>query len=222
MKCGSCGEEVSEEWEFCPRCGARIRKNDMFSDAFDMMEKEMSRLGNDLSDMDNPLEKNFEVFDLSPFFRKRPRGSGFSIKITRGSGKKPSVSVKTFGDVNRKDIEKEMRKMGIGKSPEPEGSEINREDSPERTTGEPETSEAPKVTEEPETEVRRVGDRIVVEIKIPGVKETKDIHITSLENSVEVKAIAGKKAYFKILTKPPDSSVVNKDFSEGVLRLELG
>lgn len=207
MKCSKCGAEVNEGWEYCPRCGSRFRRGrDLFADVFERMEHE-------LKSMDRSFERNFEVFDLSPFFRKPARGGGFSIRISRSGNEKPKVSVKTFGDVVRKDVESEIGKMGLKEIPKQEKSK-EREESKV-------CFEAAKTTEEPETCVRNIEGRIVVEVKLPGVKDSKDIEVRSLESSIEVKAIAGEKAYFKILTKPPKANVVRKDFEKGVLKIEF-
>ncbi len=206
MRCLSCGSEVNENWMFCPRCGSKLRKErDVFSGAFERMERE-------LKGMDKVFERDFEVFDLSPFFRKPTKTSGFSIKISRSGNKKPKVSVKTFGDVDRKEVENEMEKLGFKEIPETERFE-------EKERGI--CLETAKTTEEPETCVRRIGDKIVVEVKLPSVKDMKNIEVISLESSIEVKAIAGDKAYFKILTKPQKANIVRKDFENGILRIEF-
>ena len=117
MICSKCGNETEEDWEFCPRCGARISRNDLFSDIFEMVEKEISNVNKRVSELDDLFEKNFEVLDISPFFRTKPKGRGFTIKITQSSGDKPKVSVKTFGNVDRKGIEHEIEKIGLEKFP---------------------------------------------------------------------------------------------------------
>lgn len=204
MRCPRCGSGVNEGWKFCPKCGSRLERN-LFGDVFERMGQEMK---NELKSMDRAFERNFEVLDLSPFFRKPIRSSGFSIKITRSGSEKPKVSVKTFGDVDRKELESETGKLGFEKAPKMEkGGKV----CLERT----------RTIEEPETCIRRIGDKIVVEVKLPGVEDTKDIELKSLENSIEVKAISGKKAYFKILTKPTKANIVSKRFENGVLRIEL-
>ena len=215
MRCRNCGTEVNEKLEFCPRCGFRLG-GDLFTDVFSRMEKE-------LKEMDRMFERDFEVFDLSPFFRKPTRGRGFSIKITQGPGGEPKVSVKTFGDVDRREIEKEVNKMGFG-------DRLGLLKSKIRETGryeKPKVTESvsisgAKTTEEPKTQVKRIGDKIAVEVELPDVKDIEDIEVKSLDNSIEIKAKAGDKAYFKILTKPPQTSVVSKGFRNGILYLELG
>jgi HSP20 family molecular chaperone IbpA len=79
----------------------------------------------------------------------------------------------------------------------------------------------PRSTEEPECEVRPLEDRVVVEIKLPGVRSEDDIRIKELESSVEVKAMVKDKAYFKILTKPENRRIAGKSFRKGVLKIEL-
>ncbi len=199
MRCPNCGSEVNERWRFCPVCGSRLER-DTFSDIFE-------RMGRELKEMDKIFERNFEVFDLSPFFRKPLRGSGFTIRITRKGNERPKVPIKTFGNVNENELKSEMEKLGLREIPQEDRGRVSIEKA--------------KVTEEPETSVVNVGDRIVVEVKLPGVKDQKDIEIRSLENSVEVRAIAGDKAYFKILTKPPKANIVKREFRDGVLRIEL-
>ena len=207
MKCSRCGSEVDERWGYCPRCGSRLgRERDLFSDVFERMEHE-------LKNMDRSFERNFEVLDLSPFFRKPTTSGGFSIRISRRGNEKPKVSVKTFGDVERKDVESEIGRLGFKEIPKKEKSKEIGDDKA--------CFEAAKRTEEPETSVRNIGGKIVVEVKLPGVKDSKDIEVKSLENSIEVKAMAGEKAYFKILKKPPKANVVSKNFERGVLKIEI-
>jgi len=69
--------------------------------------------------------------------------------------------------------------------------------------------------------VKRIGDRIIVDIKLPEVKSEENIDVKELSSSVEVKAAAGEKAYFKIITKPENFRLTQKSFSNGTLHLEF-
>lgn len=217
MRCRKCGNEADERWTFCPRCGSKLEKTKergFFEDVFERMEQEMG-------DMDKAFERNFEVIDLSPFFMKPARGSGFSIKITRSGDGKPKVDIKTFGDVNKKEVEDEVSKLGFR-------GRISNVLKPKRSEPqEPEAKvkgvrlEGAKTMEEPETSVKNIGGRIIAEVKLPDVKRAEDIELRLLENSIEVRAIAGDKAYFKILTKPPETNVVRREFRKGILTIEL-
>jgi HSP20 family molecular chaperone IbpA len=79
---------------------------------------------------------------------------------------------------------------------------------------------AQKMVVEPDTKVESFGDRKVILIKLPGVKEG-DIEIKELEQSMEIKAFAGDKAYFKVIPLKDNASIMNEEFKDGVLRLEV-
>jgi len=223
---------VEKGWRFCPNCGAGLEQ--MGGSIFDEI---FSRFRREFKDVDKLFDKEFEVLDLSPFFRNshalggtgtprgagRPRGSGFTIKITRGNGEQPRVDVKTFGNLDRNEVRREvadeMRDLGM-KTPLMAG---RGERSPEgrRAQKEKPHQEPARFTEEPKTQVRSVGTEVTVEMELPDVKSEGDIEINELESSVEVRARTGDKAYFKIITKPERFSVTSKRFEEGRLYLEF-
>jgi HSP20 family molecular chaperone IbpA len=59
-------------------------------------------------------------------------------------------------------------------------------------------SELPK--KEPKTNVRRLSQKILYELDMPGVKNSKDVMINKLETGIEIRAIASKAAYFKTIS----------------------
>lgn len=204
MKCRRCGSGVDDKWKFCPRCGSRVQTG-ILSSIFERMEKEMKAT-------DKDFERDFEVLDISPFFRKPTRSGGFSIKILKSGREKPKFSVKTFGNFDKREVEGEMGKLGLKNI---------RRSSENMSGGNRMQIEKARTTEEPKTSVKNIGDRILVEISLPGVKSSDDIEIRPLENSIEVKALAGDKAYFKILTKPEKSKIINKRFENHILSIEI-
>ncbi|HDD45935.1 MAG TPA: zinc-ribbon domain-containing protein [Candidatus Aenigmarchaeota archaeon] len=203
MKCPRCGSEVKSGWSYCPVCGFKLKRvEEIPTDIFSIVEREMKAFN-------KLFEKDFEFFDLTPWFRKGRKG--FTIKIIQESGKEPRITVKTYGDIDREKVEKELYdRFGI-KSPlkaQPERKRVI-------------DISTPKITEEPRSEIRRVGDKLIVDIHLPGVKKEEDIDIKVLENSVEVKAFAGEKVYFKILTKPPEFDIARYAFENEILHLEF-
>jgi hypothetical protein len=62
-------------------------------------------------------------------------------------------------------------------------------------------------------------NKIVYEIDLPGVTNVKDVIINRLENSIEVKAFAKDKAYFKLI--PLSLPIERYHLKEGKLVLEL-
>ena len=216
MNCPRCGANVENGWEFCPNCGVRFKKrNDFFNGIFDI-GKIFDRFSKMQGEINKSLEKDFEVFDLSPAFRKPVKGksTGFSIRITRLGGNEPRVSVNTFGDVDKGAVKKEVQELvedvGVKFKKPAEEQKPKEKELP-----------VPKYTEEPKTSVKRLDSKVMVEIDVPGVKSDDDIRVNELENSVEVKAIAGDKAYFKILTKPEQFRITKKEFKNGKLSIEF-
>ncbi len=219
MKCERCGSDIKEDWKFCPRCGSRRggdRLDDFGRDLFSQMFGRIRNSFREFDDMDKAFEKDIQAIDLSPFLRPGgagtpPRKRGFTVHIRRGTGMKPRVDVKTFGNVSRDTVEKHVEDR-FGVKPE----ERRKITIPSlRRKG------APRVTEEPKADVRRIGDRVSVDIEMPSVKDTGDIEVRELGSSVEVKAVAGDKAYFKILTKPENLRLSGKSFGDGKLHLEF-
>jgi HSP20 family molecular chaperone IbpA len=227
MQCPVCGTRIEKEWGFCPRCGSRI-SGDFFDEIFSRMRKE-------LAEMNRLLEKDIEAFDLSPWFKdmdakSNPKRSGFTIKIVQAGDRKPGISVRTFGDVDKGKLKKEIDELGAWQNSErvPSGFESK----PESRRGlfrqgkpaEPQEKlviKGPMKTEEPKTSVARSASRVVVSIHLPGVESEKDIEVSELESSVEVKALAKDRAYFKILTKPRQFRLSKRSFEKGILQMEF-
>ncbi len=73
--------------------------------------------------------------------------------------------------------------------------------------------------EEAKSNVKRLSDRVVYEILLPGVKNIKDIFVHKLQNSIEIKAFGKDKAYFKLI--PVDMNVERYGLKDEMLILEL-
>jgi len=199
-KCPSCGEPVKDEWQFCPYCGEELveRRVEMpFRSLWEEVDKEFERL-------DKMFASSFEM----PLFRIKPKSkfSGVSITIRSAGEGEPKVEVKTFGDYKK--LEPELkRRLGVKAGVE----EVEEEEEKVRV---------PKVTEEPEAEIKSSGNKQIISIKLPDVKE-EDIEIKKLEQSMEIKAFAGDKAYFKLIPLPSNATIVKKEFKNGVLKIEV-
>ncbi len=207
MFCPKCGKKVKEGWKFCSYCGAKLeprRERRVFSPFKSMFERFFS----EFEDFDDFFSKDFEVFDATPWFES-PRGSGFSISITQSGDKEPKVDIKTFGDVDKEKIEREVEKK-FGIKPKKKIVEVGKE-----------RRALPKIMEEPKTEIKRLQDRIVVEMNLPGVESEADVELNELSESVEVKAFGKDKAYFKILKMPEGFRLMNKQMKGHKLILEF-
>lgn len=200
--CRNCGQGVKDEWDFCPKCGAQIKEK--------RREREFGIFG----DIDKEFERIDKMFDFGPFkiqrLRMKPspemKGGGISIVVHSGTGMEPKIQVRTSGDY--KQVEPEIKKrLGVTSNGEVEYKQQKQ-------------IKAPKVTEEPETEIQNIGPRKIILIKLPDVKSERDIEIKRLEQSVEVKALTSNKAYFKLIPVPEEAQV-KKSFSKGILKIEI-
>jgi len=209
-RCKFCGNKIEKKFQFCPFCGKNQnekRPDEFFQPTFkmgfpfDQLVKHMSK----------QIEKQFKETDmeLGEFKMKEnqlpKKMKGISISISSSGNGEPVIKVSNLGGGNEKfeNIRTEMPKQELPKKRLSE-SEIER------------ISKLPK--EEPATNVRRLTDKIVYEIHLPGVKK-EDIIITKLQNSIEIKAFTKDKAFFKLL--PISLPIIKSELKEGKLILEL-
>jgi hypothetical protein len=194
-KCPNCGYPIEENWRYCPNCGYPLIFR-TFGEFF-----EIDKFFEDIDKEFREILKGFKPFKI-----EEPFSGGISIRIESGTGKKPKIYIKTFGDYKNlepKIKEQIERKYGIKEEEEVEKiKEI-------------------KVTEEPEAKVIRKGNIIEIEINLPDVEDEKNIEVKELEESIEIKAFAKDKAYFKIIAKPLNKHIVEKKFEKGKLKIIL-
>jgi len=214
-KCKNCGKKIKGNYDFCPYCGAPIR--DFFED-----DEEWGILGrNDFpyekvklpigfntlfNTVLKSLNKKFNEFENSEKETEKPKikKGGIGIKIYTSGNKPPKIKIKSFGDLLE---DKERKKQGKEKA-----RKLNLPISNSKKF-----SGLPK--KEPKTNIRRFSDKIVYEISMPGVKSIKDVSIIQLENSIEIKALARNKVYYKII--PINLPVKNYNLSKEKLTLEI-
>lgn len=74
---------------------------------------------------------------------------------------------------------------------------------------------------EPEDIIEDMGDMVTHSISLPGVDNKTDVNVTKMENSIEVRAITGKKMYLKIIKRDRRDGIVSEDFFNENLVLVL-
>ncbi len=217
-KCGKCGKKIGEKDNFCPNCGFRnnsenredfgmLGKNDLmpslneiklpmgFNAIFNSLMKNLSK------ELDGQLRSNL-MNEREMSTTKNVKKEGISISISTFGNGPPKISVNQMGDSQRIPIEKEKQfKQNI-------------------FTSEKIKEFASLSKEEPKTNIRRLSNKVVYEIEIPGVKSIEDVSIMKLESSIEIKAISKKKAYAKVI--PINLPIKKYNLSDGKLILELG
>lgn len=212
-KCEKCGKKIEEKYSFCPYCGDQKSEND---DDFGMLGKsDFMPLANELklpfgfNAIFNSLMKNLTKEmeeqmkgNLANEQPKKVKKDGISISISTFGNGAPRVKVTPMGNqkIEQEKPNEKIKQNNFTKEKIKKFNELKRE--------------------EPKTNIRRLSNKLVYEIEMPGVKSVEDISISQLENSIEIKAIGEKKAYGKII--PISLPIKNFDLSEGKLILELG
>ncbi len=199
-KCPKCGKKVNSKNRFCPNCGFSFRKSN--SENWGMLGK-------------NDFEEDAFLEGFTGNLFNKMLGSAMKMlekemkrEISRENSQ-PKTNVRLM--INGKEIDlKNMNKPEQIQRKKRILDDFSKE-------GLKKFSELPK--KEPKTNVKRLSNIIIYEINMPGVKSIKDISVVKLENSIEIKAVAKDKAYFKLI--PVNLSIVDYELDKGKLILEL-
>ena len=209
-ECSKCGNKISGKYKFCPYCGNSINN---------FKDEDFGILGNE--DSDDP-----------DFFSKSLFGGAGEKMINKMLGS----AIKMI----EKEIQREVRKEN--KNPQTNfqlfinGKKINLDDSnnvfqkqkikkhskeiPEHCFSKEKLDKFSRLSKkEPLTNIRRLSDKVIYEISVPGVKSEEDVSITKFENSIEIKALTKNKAYYKIISI--NLPIVNFKLENGKLIFEL-
>ncbi|MDP2628858.1 MAG: zinc-ribbon domain-containing protein [Nanoarchaeota archaeon] len=209
-KCKKCNEKINKDYNFCPYCGTSITgnsredfgmlgKNDSINE-FEDFSRSMfggisgnifnKMIGNAMKMLEEEMQKEMKRSDFKP-------KTNFQMFI---NGKKVD-----FGNNIPVHQKKQKAVKDIPKIDLPQNNLENFSTLPRET---------------PKTEMRRFNDKIVYELKIPGVKTLKDISVIKLEKSIEIRAVSKKKSYQKIL--PLDLPIINYNLEKDKLIIEFG
>jgi hypothetical protein len=185
-KCPGCGEKVEKKFKYCPWCSFALKQREI-EDNFGMLGKddEIQRalqhaslpmgLNGMLGGLMKQLEK--EMSNMGNAEPGKPRG--FKIQISTGMPK--------------------MQMIGPGQNKPniqlPHGNELIEESIPE---DERERRTKLKRVEAKST-IRRLPEGVIYEIDTPGVTSKKDVAITKLEQSMELKAYSKDRCYVKTI-----------------------
>lgn len=182
-------------WEKkCKNCNAKIDRNWIFCPSCGNTLKEVKS-----KDIFQEVDKEFRQIDqmlemkVPKFMLKPPlKAKGVSIIITADNTSPPKINVQTYGE-HKHDIHHHHEKKPV---------------------------RIPKTTEEPDTKIQRIQNKQIITLNLPDVKSLEDIELKQLDQSIEIKAFAGDKAYFKLIPIPLNA-MVNNEFKDGVLKIEI-
>jgi len=217
-KCKKCGKKVGSKDSFCANCGFALNdsereeewgmlgKNDMILPEMNMpgfnmiFNSLMKDFGSQFKTIEKELRNNLEKDSKST-------KKGISISISTSGNSPPKIKINNLNGEPIKQVTREP--------PKRKREKILSTLSEEKTR---EFLSLPQ--EEPLTKVRRLSNKVIYEIELPGVKSLKNISIIQLEKSIELKAISKGKSYKKII--PIDFPIQKYKLSKEKLILELG
>jgi HSP20 family molecular chaperone IbpA len=203
IKCPFCNNKIDKKFQFCPYCGKNLKSDDkFFQPTFNLgfpFNAIVKQLEKQMESQFKEVDKELGEFKMKEY-QKPKKMQGISISISQSGEGKPVIRVSNLGE-NERIIREEKEAL------------------PQKRLSNEEIEKLAKLPKhEPSTNVRRLTDRIVYEIAVPGVKK-EDIMITKLHNSIEIKAFAKDKAYFKLL--PISLPILRSQLKDGKLILEL-
>lgn len=198
-KCPSCAEKIERKFSYCPWCGHSFKKQ-VAEEDFGMLGKDdeieqkianQIKLPFGMNGIFNGLIKQLEK-ELSNMENPSGMPKGFKIQISTG---KPQMQMVNPSQNNSGE-----------KIPE-----ISEEENFRR-------SSLDKV--EAKSVVRRLPEGIFYEIDAPGIKSKKDVAITKLEQSTEIKAYSKDKCYVKSIPLKVEILGINVKDDKIFLRLK--
>ena len=204
-KCKNCNRKIDDSYDFCPHCGQStnnsldwgiLGKTDTINELNQFPD---SMLGGMLGKMLGRTMKMLEK-EIQREMKTQNHGPRTNFELIINGKRVDPKNIR----VAQQPIQRKIPKQKILPSLSSESSK--------------KISKLPK--KEPLTNIRRFADKVIYELKMPSVHSLQDISIIKLENSIEIKALANKKAYFKII--PISLPIINYKFSDEKLVLELG
>lgn len=203
--CIKCNKKIKSSFNFCPHCGTRnmtledygmlgIEDNQNKHQPLVVPQKATlldSIIGKVMESAIGAIEKEMQK-DLKEMTKGQKKGN-FQLMI---NGQK--IDPETLGKIEE---EKPLKKI----------SKLFNEEKRKKLNSLPE--------KEPKTLVRRLSNKVLYEMEIPGVDSIDDVSINQLEDSIEIKAISSKKAYKKLI--PISLPIKHYFVTKGKLTLEL-
>ncbi|MEK6855471.1 MAG: hypothetical protein AABX73_04580 [Nanoarchaeota archaeon] len=190
LKCEACGSKIEKKYSFCPHCGNNfidfekeqeefgvLGRNDFIkseekiaSSSFGITDKLVGSIFNSLMrNLDKQLQNHFK--DMERDIEKAeiktfPNGIRIKIVGPMTLSQEQDQNSKKSSAIHKKSINENQLQKIIS---------------------------LPK--EKAKTSVKRLGNKIIYELEMPGVLSPHDVFLSKLESGYEVKAIGNKKVY---------------------------
>ena len=214
-KCPKCNSKTKKDYDFCPFCGNNFKsifdkedygiigKTDLldeqmfptaggsfFEKTFNQTMKMMERQMRTMAQEMNEESKKIPINEINPNVKMQLFVNGKRVFPQENNINNNLVQ------------EQQVQKVKINKMPE---EKLQRFAKLKRI--------------EPNSKMKRIGQKLIYELEVPGVNDLDDILINRLESSIEVKALAKDVSYSKILNV--NLPIIRYGLNNGNIILEL-
>lgn len=199
-KCSRCNEKIKDSFDFCPYCGLNLASP----------ERDMENFG--------MLGKNNEV-------------AGYPLTGGLGGLGITDKMIDSLFKSLVKNLEKQMKDVDPEVQSFPNGIKIRFGNAPsqqkkkkkeqQRVVTQDQIDRMSKLPRgEAKANVRRLSDKVVYELKAPGVESSSDVFVSKLESGYEVKAIGKRKVYVNSI--PVNLPLKGYSINDSGLNVEFG
>ena len=186
-RCSRCEAKIKNDSNYCSSCGLNLKGNHDQED-YGMLGRNDNTFEEQMSFSDNFMEKMFN--SAMKVLEKQMKNLNNDVHNHRNprSHKKhnPSLNVQFF--VNGERI------MNENPHNHQQPVKITNKVSKDKLK---KFSNLPKL--EPKSKIKRISDKVIYELDVPGVNNIEDVIINQLESSIEIKALSKDKVYSKNL-----------------------
>ena len=195
QKCKRCNATTSKDYSYCPYCGAALFDREKEIEDFGMLGR------NDV--IDEEIASSF--LGDNPSITDKMINSIFNSMMKVLNKQLREMSNQEINDLSNAEIKQfpngikisfgmPVKKFKQSQQPSKHKNYMQKEISPAQIE---KMSKLPRA--EAKTKVRRLSNKVIYELDIPGISSVEDVFISKLESGYEIKAIGSKKVYVNSL-----------------------
>lgn len=193
MMCKNCNKEIGNvEWNYCPFCGNKLLKPFYAVGMEDVADKIL--LGVQKRLINTMFSLVADSLREGHVQQGHGQGRGFTVRVVAGNSR--GAGQQGAKQAPKKAVTDHAVCL---KSNRP----------------------VPDETVEPRVKIKKLEDKLQIDVALPQVKSMEDVDVLEFENSCEVRAYVGKKLYFKIIEVPTNFSLARKNLLKETLALEF-
>lgn len=192
IRCDNCSSKLNKEFSFCPYCGEEIYEDEKNPEDFGMLGEDDEIEEESKNDF---MMSNLGITDkiFSSLVNNLTKSLARQMSEFDSKANKPQI--KTFPN----GISIMIGRQYPGANNNIQSSQKPKQAQKKELSGEQleKLSKLPRASAK--TQIKRLSDRIIYELSVPGIKSQDDIFISKLESGYEIKAVGEKKIYSNVI-----------------------